>query len=160
MPVDLRRIRFYEWMLSLFGAGLLGVMFLDWYGVGARRVDAWQAFGAIDVVLAIVGGLAVSIAVAAATHRTAAVPLALAGIATIAAGVATLLVLIRAASPPHLTPAGSITREPGLWLGLICSIGMSICGWRSLADEHFPAAMRPQLDVERVALPPTESPTS
>ena len=169
MRFDLRRIRFYEWMLAFLGAVLLGVMFIHWYGVGTgstvlRRLDAWQAFGTIDVVLAIVGGLAIAVAVAAATHRTAAVPLALAAITTGVAMIATLLVVIRAASPPHLVAGASgadaVTRESGLWLGLVCCIGMVVCGWRSLADEHFPAVMRPKLDVERLSVPADDRPAT
>jgi hypothetical protein len=163
MSFDLRRVRFYEWMLVLFGAALIGVMFARWYSVGVggsvlARVDAWQAFSVIDVVLVIVGALAIGVAAAAATHRTAALAQALAALATLAGGVATILLVIRAASPPELADAmragaGSVTREAGLWLGLVCSIGIAVCGWRSMADEHFPAVMRSHLDVERLELP-------
>src|SRR5947209_203349 len=136
MTFDLRRIRFYEWMLALFGAGLIGVLFVHWYRVAGRQFDAWQAFGVTDVVLAVLGAIAVSVAVAAATHRTAALPQALAALAALAGIVATILVLIRAASVPHLAsaaPGGSVSREAGLWLALACSIGIAVCAWRSMA---------------------------
>src|SRR5947209_19779604 len=124
MTVDLRRIRFYEWMLALFGAGLIGVLFVDWYRVPGRQVDAWQAFAATDVILAALGAVAVAVAVAAATHRTAALPQALSAVATLAGIVATVLVAIHAASVPDIGASGaSVTREAGLWLALVCSIG-------------------------------------
>jgi hypothetical protein len=156
MTFDLRRIRFYEWMLALFGAGLIGVLFVHWYRIPGRRFDGWQAFGVTDVVLAGLGAVAISVAVAAATHRTAALPQALAAVAALAGIIATVLVLVRAASVPHLATAataGPVTREAGLWLALACAIGIAVCGWRSMADEHFPEPMRPQLNVERLELP-------
>jgi hypothetical protein len=157
MSFDLTRVRFYEWMLAAFGAALVGVMFVHWYGFGARRVDAWQAFSVTDVVLAVVAAVAIGVAVAGATHRTVALPQALSALATIAGGVATIVVLVRAASPPG---DGAVSREVGLWLGLVCAIGIAVCGWRSMSDEHFPGTMRQRLDVERLELPSDKPPAT
>lgn len=153
MSFDLHRVRFYEWLLAFAGAALIGVMFVHWYGLPhGRHVNAWQAFSVTDIVLAVCGGVAVSLAVAAALHRTAAVPQALAAFATIAGFVATVLVVVRAASPPSLG-AEPVTRDAGVWLALVSAIGIVLCSWRSMADEHFPAVMRPRIDVERLELP-------
>jgi hypothetical protein len=155
---DLHRVRFYEWLLAFFGAALIGVMFVRWYGLPhARHVDAWQAFSVTDVVLVACGGVAISVAVAAALHRTAAVPQALAAMATLAGLLATVLVVVRAASPPSLG-GGPVTRDAGVWLGLVSAIGIGVCAWRSMADEHFPEVMRPHIDVERLELPTDDRP--
>ena len=158
MSVNVRRVRFYEWATGFFGAALLGVMFANWYRAqpAGRAFDAWQSFGAIDVFLAITGGLAVAVVVTAVFHRTPAVPLAIVTIVSLLAGVATLLVAIRAASVPHLATSGhvtSISREEGLWLGLVCCVGMVLSAWRSMGDEYFPQAVRPRPQVEKLDLP-------
>ena len=157
MTFAVRRILFYEWILALFGAGLIGVLFADFYRVPGLHVDAWQAFAATDVILAVLGAVAVAVAVAAATHRTAALPQALSAVATLAGIVATVIVVIHAASVPDISRGGNVTRDAGLWLALVCSIGIPVAAWRSMADEHFPAPMRPKLHIEHLELPPDAS---
>jgi len=170
--VDLRRLRFGEWLAGLSGAALLLSLFLPWYGVSAARtVDAWQAFGAIDVLLAVVAAMAIGLAVLTAVHPTAAVPTGLASLLTLVGLVATGLLVYRAISPPDLgvsllasvrRPTGYLslheTREAGLWIGLAACAGATLAGLYAMRDESSPESVRRarRVEIPRFPAPPAD----
>jgi carbon starvation protein CstA len=169
--VDLRRLRLQEWLAGGFGVVLLGAMFLHWYGSSGTARTAWQAFSALDALLAVVGLMAVAIAAGAATQRAQAVPTALASVLLPVAAVATGLVVYRAASPPHLTasvpsgprptgyiPSGGTSREIGLWIGLAACVGIVGAAFAVIRDQSFPRALRETggVRVETLPTPPRE----
>jgi hypothetical protein len=165
-----------EWAAGIAGGVLLGSLFLPWYGYGfssgpTRTFDAWQAFGAIDVLLAVVALMAIALAVITAIHPTAAVPIALASLLGLVGLVATGLVVYRVISPPDIEvlvlasvkrPTGYIpvheTREVGLWMGLAACVGATVAGLYAMRDEGFPHAVRAarRVEVETLPAPPAE----
>ena len=145
--MDLRRLRLGEWLAGGFGAALLAVMFADWYGSPAR--DAWQAFGVLDVVLALTGLMAIALAVLTAMHRSQAVPMALGALLLLLGLVASVWLVVRVLDPPGSAGA----RESGLWLGLAACVGATAAGLMSLRDDSFPRAVREQNRVEVETLP-------
>jgi carbon starvation protein CstA len=166
--VDLRRLRLQEWLVGAFGVVLLASMFLHWYGRSGSSRSAWQAFAAIDVLLAIVGLMAVALALAAATQRAQAVPTAIGSALLPVATVVTALVVYRAASPPHVAgppggprptgyvPSGGTGREIGLWIGLAACVGIVAAAYAAIRDERFPEAVREtgRVHVETLPTPP------
>jgi hypothetical protein len=145
--MDLRRVRVGEWIAGASAVALLVVMFFPWYGVAPQEAgDApvtgqaertpWEAFAALDVVLAVTAALAIALIVVTATQRTPAIPIALVSITALVGVAATVWLAIRAASPP--APAGSnleTTRETGLWLGLLACAGIAAGALAGMRDE-------------------------
>ena len=98
--MDTRRLRLQEWIAGALGVVLLGSTFLDWYGSGRAGRNAWEAFGALDVMLSVVGLMAVALAVVTVVHPTQAVPVAIGSLLVLVGFVASVWVTIRTASPP------------------------------------------------------------
>jgi len=132
-----------ELLAGASGLLLLLAMFLPWFGlngrarvpgvgvieIGAGNLNAWEAFAAIDVVLAAAAALAIAFAVTAAFTQPPP-PLALAVIGV--AGLAALLIVFRLIDPPDIHVEASNTayetaRRLGAFFGLLCMAGMT-CG--------------------------------
>jgi carbon starvation protein CstA len=154
--VDLRRLRLEEWVAAVCGVALLVVLFLDWFSAGSRGQSAWEAFAALDVVLAVVGLMAVALAVVAAAHRSQAVPLALGSLLVLIGVIGTAWLAIDAVSPPDLGPGTS--REAGLWLGLAACGAVTLAALASIRDDRFPRAVveGSRIDVPTLPAPPRE----
>ena len=135
--MDTRRLRLQEWAAGAFGVVLLGSTFLHWYGSGRTKRDAWQSFGALDVMLAFAGLMAIALAVVTVAHRTQAVPVAIGSLLVLIGLAATVWVAIRTASPP-----GGLDREAGVWIGLAACLGITLSALASVRDERFPRAVR------------------
>jgi len=164
--VDVRRLRAGEWIAGLSGAALVVALFLPWYGTSGASftANAWDALAVNDVVLLLVALFAVGLWAAAATQRTAAVPVALASLTTLLGLVALVLVVIRLISVPDLGSgivgphfgriegSGGTTREVGIWLALAASAGILLGAFRAMGDEHTPRAAAASIDV--TPLPP------
>jgi hypothetical protein len=144
------------------GAALLVVLFLPWYGVRgvparagwtayaplAGNPSGWQAFGVVDILLAVAAALAIAVVAVTAVAHGPAKPVGSAVIATVAAAIAVLLVLWRLLDPPH----GFYTRHYGVWLGLGVAALMLAASFAALHDERTPGAVPP--DVPRRPAPP------
>ena len=130
-----------ELLAGASGLLLLLAMFLPWFGlngrarvpgvgvieIGAGNLNAWEAFGAIDVVLAAAAALAIAFAVTAAFAQP---PPALALAVVGAAGLAALLIVFRLIDPPDIHVEASNTayetaRRLGAFFGLLCTAGMT-----------------------------------
>jgi outer membrane biosynthesis protein TonB len=131
-----------ELLVGASGFLLLLVMFLPWFGldgrvrvpnigvisIGAQNLNAWEAFGAIDIVLAFVAALAIALA-AVAFYAEPPPALVLAVIA--GAGLAALLVLFRLIDVPDIqieAPGDAsyeVGRRLGAFFGLLCTAGMT-----------------------------------
>ena len=142
--VDLRRLRVQEWIAAAGGVVLLAASFLDWYG----GRSAWEAFGALDVVLAIVGLAAIALAVLTAAHSAQAVPLAIGSLLTLVGLVASVWLALNVASPP-----GDADREAGLWVGFAACVGVTLTALWSVRDDRFPKAVAEAGRVEIPTLP-------
>jgi hypothetical protein len=154
--VDLARLRFGDWVLGIAGVAVLGVMFLDWYGVPEEillypdeaQFNAWEAFAVNDVILALAAVMAIATFVLTVTQPTAAVPLATASLTTLVGTVAFVLVTIRVIWPPDVFPEAvpfDTARETGAWLGLVATAALVGGGLVSIRDERLP---RPEHPVE------------
>jgi hypothetical protein len=152
--MDLRRLRHGEWIAGTAGVVLFVSLFLDWYsddrGVTA---NAWESFTVTDFVFAVAALMGISLAVAAATQRSPAMPQTIGALTVPVAIVAAVLVLIHTLSLPD----GATGRELGLYLGLAGALGVLAGGWRSIGDQSFPAAVTPEVEVTPLPAPKPRS---
>ena len=149
--MDGRRLRAGEGLAGGGGLALGASAFLPWYAAGSATTSAWEAFGLIDLVLALTGLLGVTLAVLAATRRSPAAPVA-AGVVLIAlSAVAILLATYRLLDQPG--PDEAVDVRLGAYLGLGCLLAVAAGAWRSVADEHAGAAA-PQPPVAARPAPP------
>ncbi|HWH45046.1 MAG TPA: hypothetical protein VNT32_09970 [Thermoleophilaceae bacterium] len=144
--MDLGRLRLNEWLAGLFGAGLLAVLFTDWYGPGGA--DAWESFAVTDVVLAIAGVLGVLALVLTASFETPAVSVAFETLAALVTTVASLFALVALLNLPD----GAGHRELGVALGLPLTLGVAVSLWTAIHQER-PGRAVPGGTVEVETLP-------
>jgi hypothetical protein len=132
----MRRVRLGEIVAGAAAAVLLVAMFLDWYGVRGRReaISAWEAFGVVDVLLALVALLGIALLVTQLVGRGPALPVALGVIGSTLGLVATLLVAYRLLNQPG--PNDVIEVDAGAWLGLAATALVFLGTWRSIGDER------------------------
>jgi hypothetical protein len=131
--MDLRRLRAGDWVASLSGAALFVVLFLPWYSAGDEEASAWEMLAVIDVVLALVAALAVSLLPVTASQRVPAVPIALSAFTTLAGLIALVLVLVRLVS----LPGAAEGTELGVWLGLLAALGVVVGSGFAMRDERI-----------------------
>jgi hypothetical protein len=151
--VDLRRVRYGEWIAGISGVALLVVMFLDWYSAGDAAANAWETFSVIDVFLAIAALFGIALMVTAANQRTPAVPQATGALTVPFAFVASILVLIRLLDLPGPVDG----REIGLYLGVVATLGVLVGAWRSIGDQRFPREVATQVEVTPLPAPKPRS---
>ena len=153
--MDLRRLRFEEWLVGLSGVLLLVALFLPWHRYAQLGVthSGWEAFGGLDVVLTVVACAAIGLALMTAIHPTAAVPIALTSLLGLVGLVATVWLVIEVASPP----SGAST-EAGAWLGLAGCLGATIGALIGMRDERYPRAVAEgaHIEIETRPAPPRE----
>lgn len=138
--MDLRRLRLGELLAALSGGGLFVSLFLHWYSTGSGAdLSAWEALAVNDVLLAGIALFAVSLAIVTSIQAAPAVPIAEAAMTTIAGLVAVVLVLVRLAWLPDLADS----REAGLWLALLATIGVFVSGVVAMRDERLSRPGRP-----------------
>jgi hypothetical protein len=168
-----------ELLAGASGLLLLLAMFLPWFGldgrvrvpgvgvisIGAQNQNAWEAFGAIDVVLALAAALAIALAVVAfyAEPPPALVLAVIAG-----AGLAALLVAYRLIDVPDIridVPGDAsyeVGRRLGAFFGLLCTAGMTwganLVGAAVPAPAREAPAPRPEPAREEPAPPPEPAP--
>ena len=131
--MDLRRLRPAEWVMTAGAAALVVALFLPWYELpSTTRLDAWEAFTAVDVILfacAAVGLLAVFLQ---ATQDTPALPVVASVAATWAGLPAVVLVLVNALDRSDRFTASCY----GLWVGLAGAVAMLAGAWWATRDER------------------------
>jgi hypothetical protein len=151
--VDVRRLRAGEWLAAAGGIALIVALLLPWYEIGGvdpahdvRYPDAngFEAFTVIDVLLVLMGVLALALAVLQATQDSPAKPVA-AGVLAVPCGFfGFLLVIFRLLDPP-----GDLSgAEIGAYLGLVATVAITVGGWLSIANEHvrgLPPDIEPEL---------------
>jgi hypothetical protein len=128
--VDLRRLRFGEWLALAGGVLLIVSLFLPWYG----DVSGFEAMTVIDILLVLIAAVGIALAVLQATQTTPALPVAFGVLTVVIGAIGVLLVLFRLIDAPG-DVGGPAT---GAWLGLVAAAGMTVGGWRALANEHVP----------------------
>jgi carbon starvation protein CstA len=131
----MRRVRAGEIVAGAAGVVLLASMFLSWYEVPSTRLlNAWEAFGVVDVLVALVALLGIALAVSQVAGRGPALPVALGVVTTTLALAVTLLVLYRILNQPG--PNDTISVRFGAYLGFLASLGVFLGAWLSLSDER------------------------
>ena len=172
--MDLSRLRPGELIAAAGGAGLLVVMFLEWYAtagvteVGGRDIEisvgftAWQRFTVTDILLAFAALAAIGLAVLTTSRRSPALPVAGAVLTTGLGILATLTVFHRILNQPG--PNEFIEVKYGAFLGFLCALAITVGGMRAMRDEAgedapMPTDLRPAPPAEgpRDPAPPPEA---
>jgi hypothetical protein len=132
-----RRLRLGEWAAGVGAAGLLVVLFVDWFG--PEGDSGWSSLGWLTLALcaaAIAAGAWLFVATAVgrpvAQQVAAAVLTATAG--TLAFPVVALRVLVFQPGANGIT-----TLRYGAWLGLLAALLVAVAGWWSIKDERTTA---------------------
>ncbi len=141
--MDADRLGRGEKIAGISAVILLLVMFLlDWFGApGAidafaeaagvdTGINAWQAFGFIDIILFLTVGAAIVVAVMAANATDHNLPVAGSAIVAGMGILSTILILYRIIDPPF-----SADRELGVFIGLIAAAGIAYGGWVGMQEE-------------------------
>jgi hypothetical protein len=150
-----------ELLAGASGVLLLLAMFLPWFGlngrarvpgtgevisVGRDNLNAWEAFSAIDVVLAVAAALAILVLVVALVSTP---PPGLVVAATGAAALAALLIVYRLIDVPDIAVADpgdtayETGRRLGVFFGLLCTAGIAWAAGRMGAAAAAPAPAAP-----------------
>ena len=131
----MRRVRAGDIVVGAAALVLLVALFRTWYTVPSyRNLNAWEAFGVVDVLLALIALLGIVLALSQVVGRGPALPVALGVITTTLALAATLLVLYRILNQPG--PNEAIDVRYGAYLGLLAALGVFLGAWLSLSDER------------------------
>ena len=120
----MHRLRLGEVIAAAGGVALLGLMWAPWFG----EANAWTAFAAIDVVLALAALLGIATAVLQATRESPAWPVFADVIGTVVAFVAFLLVVIRLLDAPG-------ERAWGLFAGFVSCLAVLVGAWLAMRTE-------------------------
>lgn len=151
----MRRLRDGEWIAGAGAVALLASMFLHWYRldlpVPADGLDpfvpeatAWQAFGVLDVVLALLALVPLALVFTQATRRSPAIPVFFSVMTVLAGALATLLILYRIVNQPGDNQFVEV--QIGAWLGLLAAAVVTAGGWRSTRVEPVPGQPMPPIE--------------
>ncbi len=151
--MDTNRLNQGEMIAAVSALLLLIVMFIfTWFSVDLGSTDllssagvdtgvnAWQAFGFIDLVLFVTIIVAIGGALMTANAQSVNTPVAISAITTGFGILSVLLILFRIIDPPgrgDFTDGFdlSINRGIGVWLGLILAGAIAYGGWRAMQEE-------------------------
>jgi hypothetical protein len=152
----MRRLRDGEWIAGAGAVALLASMFLHWYGLDAAllggvaaEATAWQAFGVLDIVLALLALVPLTLVFTQVTRSSPAIPVFFSVMTVLAGALATLLILYRVVNQPG--PNEIVDVQVGAWLGLLAAVVITAGGWRSLRVEPVPG--QPMPPIEDLAAP-------
>jgi len=146
--VRLSRLRVGE-LLALVGAIALAVStFLPWFATPNGNVTAWDAFGVVDVLIALAVLSALALAVTTVLERTPALPVASEVWTTVFAFVSTIAILVWVL----VRPGDATGNCAGGWIGLAASALILAGAWQSMRDERT-GRYRPDETTPRPAPP-------
>ena len=149
----MRRVRTGEIVAGVAGALLLLSTFLEWYTLRGRAegLTAWGAFSFVDLLVAVVALLGMTLAASQVIGRGPALPVALGVTTTTLALAGTLLLAYRILNQPG--PNDLISVEAGAYVGLLASLGVFLGAWLSLSDERPRPADPPPPEPQRRPTP-------
>ena len=165
--MDTSKLSLGDQIAAASGIALIVVMFLPWYGVdvnvgafsASESANAWEALSFIDILLFLVGLVAIGVPVAKATGS---LPDDVPGPLLVLAvgGLGVLLVLFRLLDLPTPDGGGGVDfgRKIGIFLGLIATAGVAYGGWR--ANAEAPAGSTPAAEPPPPAPPSSPAPTA
>jgi hypothetical protein len=138
--MDFARVSFGETIAAVSGFLLILFMFLPWFGadLGFQTVNAnfWEVSSFLDIVLFLVGVVAIAAATAQAAGAMPANMPAPAGTIVLAAGaLAVLIVVFRLLVPPDGgVDELDLSRKIGAFLGLIAAAGVAFGGFTAMNE--------------------------
>ena len=150
--MDLGRLRGTDYVVGVLAAALLGSLFLDWFESPAgTTLNAFEAFSATDVVLALLGLMALGIVGLTAAQRTSAVPVAWTALTAAVSLIALPFIFVAALTVPD----DGYTRGIGPVLGVAFTLGLTGAVWSTMRSERpGPALARsPRAEVETLPTP-------
>ena len=149
--MDFTRLTQGEKIAGVSGVALILIMFIfSWYGaeingqsVPDSGANAWEVFSFVDIVLFITVVAAVGLALISASQTEVGLPVAASAVVAGLGILSVILILFRIIDTPGDTGAASailgqevdVTRNIGVWLGLIAAIGVAYGGWRAMEEE-------------------------
>jgi hypothetical protein len=147
---DTTRIRFGDMVAGISGLVLIISLFLEWYNVSAKSafgsigggVSGWGALSFIDILLFVIGAVAIAVAVLRAMGTMPRLPATPGQIVLGLGGLGVLLVLFRLISiPDHgvgSLPGVDVGRSFGVFLAFLAAIGVAVGGWLTWTEEGKP----------------------
>jgi hypothetical protein len=155
--MDLSRLRLGELLAGLAALGLLVVLFLAWNrSAGTAGPDptavqsGWSAIGPFALLFVLTAvGLALTLVIATATMRPAAIQIGAAVLTTAVAIVVALGLLVRVLLLDHALAAA--------YLGLVAMLLIAGGGWLAMADERTRAPYSAAPDLPRRPAPPVDA---
>ena len=129
--MDLRRLRSGELLAGVSAAGLLVVLFVDWFG----GRSAWQTMAIARVVLVALVACGLTLVVLTVTSRTVALACSAATI-TVGVGALALLLVAYRVVVNEPGPNAAVSIDAGAYAGLALVLAVIAGGWRTLADER------------------------
>jgi hypothetical protein len=142
--MDASRLRQGEKIAAGSAIALLLIMFIfSWFGLKDAPADlgglnAWEAFGFIDVILFVTALAALAMAYFSASGQGVSLPIAMSAIVTGLGILSVLLILFRIIDPPSygiLDVSVDTSREIGVFLGLIAAAGVAYGGYVAMQEE-------------------------
>ena len=137
------------------GAGLVLIisLFLEWYNVtgkglavsaGSQGLTGWESLSFIDILLFLIGLIAVGVAVLRAMNTMPRLPASPGFIVLVAGGIGVLLVLFRIISTgdfghPEVSRFIDISRSFGIFVAFLAAAGVTLGGWLTWTEEGKPA---------------------
>jgi hypothetical protein len=115
--------------------------FLPWYRVGdpARSASAWQAYGVVDVLLALLAIGAIALAVVVLRHASVALSVAGRVLVSLLGIVVALTLLVRLlVGPPGGLGHAHVSTSGWAWLGMALTLGILGSALAALRDEGLP----------------------
>jgi len=146
--VDLRRLRFGEWLAVAGGIALIVSLLLPWYDGPTEPLSGYEAMTIVDILLTAVALWAITLGVLQATQDAPAKPVAFGVMSVVFGAIAVLLVVFRLID----APADGLEVRPSAWLGLAAALAITVGGWRSIAAEYV-RGLPPDLEPELRATP-------
>lgn len=176
--MDLRRLRAGEWIAAASGAALVASLWLPWWkvpvpaGPGGGRptgsafrvadveVGAWEALSVADVLLALLGVLAIGLLVLTASARAAAPGVAADALLAPFALAMTVVCALRLLDPPDdFGLSARFAAEPatayGAWIALAATAGVLVGALVAMRDERL---SRPGRPTDQTGVPVAEPP--
>src|SRR4051794_22584429 len=137
------------------GAGIVLILslFLEWYNVsgkglaasaGSQGFSGWESLGFIDILLFLIGVVAVALAAAKAGNALPRqLPASTGFITLVLGGIASLLVLFRILSTgdfghPEASAFIDISRSFGIFVAFLAALGVTLGGWLTWNEEGKP----------------------
>lgn len=150
--MDPGRLRGTDYLVGVLAAALLGTLFLDWYALpGGATVDAFAAYGATDIVLALFAAMGIGLVAVTLTQQSPAVPVAWGSLTALVSVFAFGFMAVAALG----TPEEGWTREVGPVLGSALTVALTAAVWAGMRSERpGPAFARSsRAEVEKLPTP-------